>query len=56
MVINLTIAALVGILVPLALDRLKVDPAVASGVFLTAITDSLGFFAFLGLATSYNFV
>lgn len=53
MVINLTIAALVGILVPLALDRFKVDPAVASGVFLTAITDSLGFFAFLGLATAF---
>ncbi len=53
MVINLTIAALVGILVPLALDRLKIDPAVASGVFLTAITDSLGFFAFLGLATAF---
>lgn len=53
MLINLTVAALVGILVPLTLDRLRIDPAVASGVFLTAITDSLGFFAFLGLATAF---
>ncbi len=50
MLINLTIASLAGILIPLTLNRLKVDPAVSSGVFLIAITDSGGFFTFLGLA------
>jgi magnesium transporter len=50
MVINLLAAALAGILVPLALHRLKVDPAIASGVFVTTVTDVIGFFAFLGLA------
>lgn len=50
MVINLLAAALAGILVPLALDLLGVDPAVASGVFVTTVTDVMGFFAFLGLA------
>ena len=53
MVANLVVAGLAGILIPLTLDRLKVDPAVASGVFLTALTDSVGFFAFLGLATIF---
>jgi len=53
MVANLMVAGLAGILIPLTLDRLKVDPAVASGVFLTALTDSVGFFAFLGLATVF---
>jgi magnesium transporter len=51
MVINLLAAALAGILVPLALDRLDVDPAIASGVFVTTVTDVVGFFAFLGLAS-----
>jgi magnesium transporter len=50
MVINLLAAALAGILVPLALDLLGVDPAVASAVFVTTVTDVMGFFAFLGLA------
>lgn len=50
MVINLLAAALSGILVPLALDRLNVDPAVSSAVFVTTVTDVVGFFAFLGLA------
>lgn len=53
MVINLVIAALVGIAIPLGLERLKIDPAVASGVFLTTVTDVVGFFAFLGLATIF---
>ena len=48
--INLLAAALAGTLVPLALDRLDRDPAVSSPVFVTWITDSVGFFAFLGLA------
>ncbi|WP_337996965.1 magnesium transporter [Oleispirillum naphthae] len=53
MVSNMVVAGLAGILIPLTLDRFKVDPAVASGVFLTALTDSVGFFAFLGLATVF---
>ena len=51
MVIVLAAAALGGILIPLALDRLGVDPAVSSGPFVTTITDVVGFFAFLGVAT-----
>jgi magnesium transporter len=51
MLINLFTAAVAGILVPLALDRLGFDPAVASATFVTTITDVTGFFAFLGLAT-----
>ena len=50
MVINLFTAGLFGVLIPLALDKMDVDPAVASSVFLTTITDVVGFFAFLGLA------
>lgn len=53
MVVNLLAAALAGILIPLALDRLKLDPAPASGVFVTMVTDVVGFFAFLGLASIY---
>ncbi|WP_119677668.1 magnesium transporter [Indioceanicola profundi] len=51
MVTNMVCAGLFGTLIPLTLDRLKIDPAVASGVFLTTVTDVVGFFAFLGLAT-----
>ncbi|MEO1192333.1 MAG: magnesium transporter [Pseudomonadota bacterium] len=51
MVVNMAAAAFSGILIPLALDRLKIDPAIASTVFLTTVTDVVGFFAFLGLAT-----
>jgi hypothetical protein len=50
MIINLLAAALAGILIPLALDRLEIDPAIASAVFVTTVTDVVGFFAFLGLA------
>ncbi len=49
-VINLLAAALAGVLVPLALDWFDIDPAVASGTFVTTVTDVVGFFAFLGLA------
>ena len=42
-----------GVALPLLLDRMKVDPAVASGVFVTTITDVVGFFAFLGLASIF---
>jgi magnesium transporter len=51
MLANQSVAALVGIIIPLALDRLGVDPAIASSIFVTAMTDATGFFAFLGLAT-----
>jgi len=51
MIINMFVAALAGILIPLLLDRFGVDPAVASAVFVTTVTDVVGFFAFLGLAT-----
>ncbi len=51
MIINLMAAALAGILIPLALDKFDIDPAVASGVFVTMVTDVIGFLAFLGLAT-----
>jgi len=50
MVINLVIAGLAGILIPVALDKLEIDPALASGAFVTTVTDVVGFFAFLGLA------
>ena len=50
MVINMFVAALAGILIPLMLDRVGADPAVASAVFVTAVTDVVGFLAFLGLA------
>jgi magnesium transporter len=50
MIINMIAAGSAGILIPLALDRLKVDPAIASSVFVTTVTDVVGFFAFLGLA------
>lgn len=51
MLINMMAAALAGITIPLILDKVGIDPAVASSVFVTAVTDVIGFFAFLGLAT-----
>jgi magnesium transporter len=51
MICNLTAAALGGILIPLALNRLKFDPAVASSPFVTTVTDVVGFFSFLSIAT-----
>lgn len=53
MIINLTVAGLSGILIPLGLDRLGFDPALSSAVFLTTVTDIIGFFAFLGLAALF---
>lgn len=50
MVINMIVAGTFGILIPLTLDKLKADPAIASAVFVTTITDVIGFFAFLGIA------
>jgi magnesium transporter len=51
MVVNLLAAALAGIYIPLGLERMGFDPAVASTVFVTTVTDVVGFFSFLGLAT-----
>jgi magnesium transporter len=53
--INIIVAGLAGVMVPVALDRLDIDPAVASSIFVTMITDSMGFLAFLGLATMAGF-
>ena len=51
MICNLIAAAAGGILIPLALHRLKIDPAVASSPFVTTVTDVVGFFSFLSIAT-----
>jgi magnesium transporter len=51
MVINMLVAALAGILIPLLLDRFGADPAISSSVFTTMATDCIGFLSFLGLAT-----
>lgn len=53
MIVNMLIAGLSGILVPLGLAKAGIDPAVAATVFLTTITDVVGFFAFLGLAAIF---
>jgi len=50
MVINMVIAGLAGASIPIILERAGADPAIASSVFLTTVTDVVGFFAFLGLA------
>jgi len=52
MMINIVIAGLSGVIVPVVLERAGQDPAVSSSVFVTMITDSMGFFAFLGLAVA----
>jgi magnesium transporter len=51
MLCNLVAGALGGILIPMVLERVRADPAVASGTFVTTVTDVVGFFAFLGIAT-----
>jgi magnesium transporter len=51
MIVNQIVAAMGGVLVPLTLERMGLDPALASGTFVTTLTDVMGFFAFLGLAT-----
>ncbi len=56
MIINIAIAGLAGVLIPVIFERLDQDPAVASSVFVTMITDSMGFFAFLGLAVASGLV
>ena len=53
MIVNLVVAALAGILIPISLNRFNIDPALASSVFVTTVTDVIGFFAFLGFATIF---
>lgn len=53
MVVNLFIASFFGIIIPLVLKWFKIDPAVASSIFLTTLTDCIGFISFLGLATFF---
>ena len=50
MVINMACAGLSGIAIPVILDKFKIDPAIASTVFVTTVTDVVGFVSFLGLA------
>jgi magnesium transporter len=56
MIVNIITAGLAGVAVPVMFDRMGQDPAVASSVFVTMITDSMGFFAFLGLAVASGLV
>src|SRR6056297_242381 len=53
MILNLLIAGMFGFLIPLALQSLGIDPALASAIFLTTVTDVFGFFVFLGLARAF---
>ena len=53
MVINLAVAGLAGVGIPVVLEKLGIDPALASGAFVTTVTDVVGFFAFLGLAAAW---
>jgi len=50
MILNLLVAGVAGVLIPIWLEKLGIDPALASGAFVTTVTDVVGFFAFLGLA------
>ena len=52
MVVNLVVAGFAGTVIPVMLDRFGIDPALASGAFVTTVTDVIGFFAFLGLAAA----
>ena len=51
MIVNLVVAGFSGVLVPIALERVRIDPALASGSLVTTVTDVVGFFTFLGLAS-----
>ena len=53
MILNMIVAGLFGILVPVSLKKLNIDPALASRVFVTTITDVIGFLSFLGLVSFY---
>ena len=53
MIVNLTVAGLAGIAIPVTLNKMKIDPAVSATVFVTTVTDVVGFFAFLGIASLF---
>ncbi len=53
MIVNMAVAGLAGTLIPIGLERMGVDPAIASSVFVTTVTDVVGFLAFLGLAAAF---
>jgi magnesium transporter len=53
MALNLLLAAIMGVVIPLVMEKFDRDPAIGSSVMITAITDSGGFFIFLGLATIF---
>ena len=53
MILNMIVAGLFGILVPVSLKKMNIDPALASSVFVTTITDVIGFLSFLGLGSAY---
>jgi magnesium transporter len=53
MVCNMLVATIAGTIIPLGLKALKVDPALASSVFITTLTDMVGFASFLGFATIF---
>ena len=55
MVINILSAGFFGFLIPYIFNKVKIDPALASSVFVTTITDVFGFLSFLGLASIYLF-
>ncbi len=52
-VINMTAAAVAGLVIPLVMNRLNIDPALAGAVVLTTVTDVVGFVSFLGLASVF---
>ena len=51
LIVNLSVAAIAGVLIPILLKRINIDPALAGGVILTTVTDVVGLMVFLGLAT-----
>ena len=53
MILNMIVAGLFGILIPISLKKFKVDPAIASSVFVTTITDVIGFLSFLGIGAYF---
>ena len=53
MIGNLVVSSIFGFLIPIILDKLHADPALASSIFVTTATDVLGFFIFLGLASIF---
>ena len=53
MVLNMIVAGLFGILIPVTLKKLNIDPAIASSVFVTTVTDVIGFLSFLGIGAYF---